>query len=267
MTATRTDPSPATPRLTFGGLVRSEAIKARGLRSTTRLLVASAVVPVVGALMTAQFGGDRPDGYASAVAVALAAVTGAALLSVLLVVLLGTIVATAEYERGAVMTTFAVAPRRTAVVLAKVAVVAVAVLVSQLVACLLGYLGAALVLGEGAATGIGEPGVLRALLGTALYGAAAATIAMCVGLLVRSSIGAVAATLGFLYVVPALLQAIPSAAVITIARSIPGPASTPLEAAGPVAGSLSFGAALLAVLAWTVATVVLAVVVVRRRDV
>lgn len=263
---TRSDDVP-TPRLTFGGLVRSEVVKARGLRSTTRLLATTVVLLLTGALFTAAVRRSEVDGADEALAAALGTVVDPAFVTLLLVVLLGTLVYTTEYERGAVMTTFTAAPRRPAVVLAEVVVVATTVLVAVAVAAVAAFVGAALVYGADPLAGLADPGVVRALAGTAFYSAAAATIALCIGLLVRSSVGAVAATLAFLYVVPALLQAISSAAVTAVARTIPGPASAVLEAAVGAPGDLSYGAALLAVTAWTAAWVALTWVVVQRRDV
>lgn len=251
------------PRISFGGLVRSERIKARGLRSTRRLLVTAGVLPVVTTLIAAAVS----DGAASSAAGSvLSSVASLSWMPLLVVMLLATVVATSEYERGAVLTTFAVVPRRTGVVLAKVVVVAVAVLVVLLVSLVVAFLAAVVV--EGGSLGaIGDLEVVRVLVGTAVYGAAAATIAMSIGMIVRSSIAGIAATLGFLYVLPALLQAVPVAAVTAFARTIPGPASTPLDTPGHVAGELSFVAGLAAVLAWTVVTVAVSCAVLRRRDV
>ena len=100
---------------------------------------------------------------------------------------------------------------------------------------------------------LGDPDVLRVIVGTALYAASAGVIALCFGFLTRSSIGAVTATIGFLYAVPALLQAIPVEAVGWFARTIPGPASTPLELPGHPDGDLTFTTALVAIVLWTAA--------------
>ena len=167
---------------------------------------------------------------------ALSEVTGTDWIPLLLVLLFGTIVATAEYERGAVQMTFTVAPRRASVVLAKATLVAAWSSsrrscprwrrTSSPPRCSAGTNPRPSV----------TPASLRVIVGVALYAAAAGVIAMCFGFLTRSSIGAVAATLGFLYAVPALLQAVPVEAVGWFARTIPGPASTPLELPGPPRG-------------------------------
>ncbi|WP_454041877.1 ABC transporter permease [Cellulosimicrobium sp. Marseille-Q8652] len=265
--ATSSTRSPAdTPRLGFGGLVASESLKARGLRSTWWLLSLALLVPVLVALVTALTGRSDVTDADTALAEAVGAVTDTNYLGLLLLVVLGTIVGTAEYERGAVLTTFAVVPRRVPVVLAKVVVVAVVALVVSVASGVVSFFVAALVLGHGAPGGIADPVVLRVLAGTAFFQAAAAVIGLAFGLLVRSSAGGIAATLGFLYVVPALLQVIPVDAVGRFARSLPGPEGTVLELPSDADGATLAWSAL-AIAVWTAVVVAAACVVVRRRDV
>jgi ABC-2 type transport system permease protein len=264
MTAAGTTSSQA--RLTFRGLVAAEVLKSRGLRSSW-WLIGLAVglqvgIAVVSALVTPDAGSND-----EALATALGAVADINYVPLLLYVMFGTLVATAEYERGAVMTTFAVVPRRTPVVLAKVVLVAVAVLVASLVAGLVAFLLAASVLGGGHSVSLGDPDVARILCGTAVFQAAAAVIALAVGLMIRSSVGSAAATLGFLYVVPALLLAVPVEAVGQFARTFPGPESSVLEVPSAAADLSTVLLSVLAVLAWTAVLVALACAVVRRRDV
>lgn len=254
----------STLRLSFAGLVRSEVLKARGLRSIRWLLVIAAALPVLSSLIVVTV---SKDDAASPGDFLLSAVAELTWMPLLVVMLLGTVVATAEYEHGSLQTTFAIAPGRTAVVLAKTAVVGLTVGIVLLVSLVVAFLAAAAVVGEGAVGALGSGEVVRVLVGTALYGAAAAVIATAISLVVRSSIAGISATLGFLYVLPALLQAIPVAAVTAFARTIPGPASTPLDTPGHVAGEMSFGTALLAVVAWTIVTVAVSCLVLRRRDV
>ncbi len=264
MTTTTTT---TTARLDFSGLLRSEVIKARGLRSIQWLLALVLALPVATAVLdalTADTAGGTHDEVAEE---ALSAVTGMSWIPLLLVVLLGTIVATSEFERGAVQTTFTVAPRRASVVLTKATLVAVTVFVATLLTSVVSYLVAAALLGGDQPASLGDPDVPRVIVGTALYAASAGVIAMCFGFLTRSSIGGVTATLGFLYVLPALLQAIPIEAVGWFARTIPGPASTALDLPGHPDGDLTFTTALIAVVVWTAAALLLTCTVVRRRDV
>lgn len=257
----------AGPSLSFTGLVRSETIKARGLRTVRRLMVAAVILPVGTAAITAAVGKKDVQSPVEAAQAALSAVSDLSWMPLLVVMLLGTVVATSEYEHGALQTTFAVVPRRTGVVLAKVTVVAVSVLVAMLASVVLAFFAAAVVFGHGAVGTIGEVEVVRVLVGTALYAAAAAVIAMSIGLVVRSSIAGIAVTIGFLYILPSLLQALSVPALTTIALTLPGPASTPLDVPGRFPGEPTFLAALVAVLAWTAATVAVSSLVLRRRDV
>lgn len=254
-------------RLDFAGLLRSEVIKARGLRSIQWLLALIVALPIVIAVLSALTTDVTGATHDELVAQALSAGTGTNWVPLLLVLLLGTIVATAEYERGAVQMTFTVAPRRSSVVFAKATLVATTVLVMTLVSFVIAYLAAAALLGGDEPASLGDPDVLRVIVGIALYAAAVGVIAMCLGFLTRSSIGGVAATIGFLYVLPALLEAIPIEAVGWFARTIPGAAATPLELPGHPTGDLTFTTALVAVVLWTAATLLVTCAVVRRRDV
>ena len=269
MTATTPAPSStqAAGRLTFGGIVASESLKARSLRSVRWLVALALLIPIAIAVITVLSQGTVPARPADRLAAVLGAVSDTNYIPLLLLVSFATVVATSEYERGAASVTFAVVPRRTAIVLAKVVVVAVTSFVVSLVSGTVSFLLASGILGGAPAVTLASPDVARVLAGTALAQAASATIALSVGLMLRSSIATVAATLGFIYVVPALLQAIPVQAVLWFAGTLPGPESTALEVPdiSSTPGSLAWS--VVAILAWTAATVALASVVVRRRDV
>jgi ABC-2 type transport system permease protein len=254
-------------RLDLGGQVRGEILKAQGLRSVRWLVVAALVLPVACAALTALTTDTAGASHDDLVAVALSSVTDLSWIPVLVVIMLGTVVATSEYENGAMLTTFAASPRRSRVVVAKVLVIATTVLLAGIASSVVSYVAAGLILGGDRPATLADVDVVRVLLGTAYYAAAAATIAACIGLLVRSSIGAVSATLGFLYVLPALLQAVPVEAVDWFARTIPGPASSTLELPGAAEARLGLLTAAVSVLVWTVLWVVAACAGLRRRDV
>jgi ABC-2 type transport system permease protein len=254
-------------RLTFGGLLASEVLKASSLRSTRWLVGLAFLLPIGIAVITVL--SRRPDvtNHTEALATVLGAVADTNYVPLLLLVSFGTLVGTAEYERGAATTTFAVVPRRTPVVLAKVVVVVVTAFLISLVSGLVSFLLGSVLMGGDPPVGLTDPAVARVLAGTALFQAAAAAIALSAGLLLRSSIAGVAATLGFVFVVPALLQAIPVAAVGWFARTLPGPESSVLEVPDVASGPGALVWSVVAVVGWTAATVALACVVVRRRDV
>lgn len=254
-------------RLVFSGLLAAEALKAWSLRSTRWLVGLALMLPIAIAVITVLTKGSAASSHPERLATVLGAVADTNYVPLLLLVSFGTLVGTSEYERGAATVTFAVVPRRTSVVLAKVVLVVVTALLVSLVSGAVSFLLAASVLGGDPPVGLGDPEVGRVLAGTALFQAAAAAIALSAGLLLRSSIAAVAATLGFLFVIPALLQAIPVPAVLWFARTLPGPESTVLELPSVSSGPGALFWSVVAVVAWTAATVVLACAVVRRRDV
>ena len=107
---TTTTTTTTTARLDFSGLLRSEVIKARGLRSVQWLLALVLALPVATAVLSVLTADTAGGTHEQVAEEALSAVTGMSWIPLMLVLLLGTIVATSEFERGAVQTTFTVAP-------------------------------------------------------------------------------------------------------------------------------------------------------------
>ena len=89
-------------------------------------------------------------------------------------VVLGIVVVTSEYARGLITATLAAVPRRTHVVLAKAVVVTGVLLVVATVTAFVGYWGGnAFLDSAGVGLTLGDDGVIRALVGSGLYAAAA----------------------------------------------------------------------------------------------
>lgn len=253
--------------VTLPRVIRSEWIKLRGQRSSWWVLSLSVAVPLLAIVawgVNAAPASPSPVDQADAV---LGTVTSSVFEVLVLFVLLGSLVGTSEFESRTITTTMAAVPRRWPVVLAKLIVVACVAAAIALVVVLLGFLIAGAMVSTTSPVGLGEPGILPALLGTVLFEVCAAMIAVCVALVLRSSLASVAATFGFLYIVPSVLNALPVAAMKDFAHTFPGLASDSLTALAPPVGGLPYGAAAIAVLAWTALWVVIALLVTRRRDV
>lgn len=202
-----TDSSAVTAHgVTFGHVVTSEWIRLRALLSTTYLLVA-VLLSLVGFAIFAAVGTVVADGTDPAGAAV--DPLGGALLGVspaeLLVCALGVLTVSGEYASGAIRSTFTAVPRRPLVVFAKAAVAAGVVLVVALAGTLLAFVLATAVLAtDGTSLSLAAPGVLRALVGAALYLAVVAVLGVAFGWLVRSTAGALAALFGLLYVLPVI---------------------------------------------------------------
>ncbi|QSB21969.1 ABC transporter permease [Curtobacterium sp. 24E2] len=214
MSATTSPTTPSTrmhgaTRLSFPHLVRSEWIKLRSIRSTfwcyaILVLVTIGMAALVGA--NTNSGGDQmPRDIANGTLVNVNTV--GVLLSSLVVGVLGVLIITGEYGTGQVRSTFTADPRRTGVILAKAVVLAVTTFVVSAVATWIGVLiSLPLLAGNGVEPEIGNPAVFLPILGSSVYLTLLALLAYGIGLLVRSSAGGIAITLGILLVLPVVLS-------------------------------------------------------------
>ncbi|MBT1583165.1 ABC transporter permease [Curtobacterium flaccumfaciens] len=213
MSATTSPTTPSTrmggsTRLSFPHLVRSEWIKLRSIRSTfwcyaILVVVTIGMAALVGA-NTNSGGQDLPTDIANGTFVN--ANTVGVLLSSLVVGVLGVLIITGEYGTGQVRSTFTADPRRTGVILAKATVLAVTTFVVSAVATWIGVLiSLPLLAGNGVEPEIGDPSVFMPILGSSVFLTLLALLAYGIGLLVRSSAGGIAITLGILLVLPVVL--------------------------------------------------------------
>ncbi|HKD96035.1 MAG TPA: ABC transporter permease subunit, partial [Micromonosporaceae bacterium] len=120
---------------------------------------------------------------------------------------------TSEYRRHLILTTFGASPRRRWVLAAKAAVIGAASFATGLVASLATYLITRPVLeAHGhrppawAYTSLGDPGVLRAVVGSALLVAALGVLSLGIATLVRNGAAAISIVVG-LFILPAFVAA------------------------------------------------------------
>ncbi|MEW2354205.1 ABC transporter permease [Spirillospora sp. NPDC029432] len=274
-------------RARFTDLVAAEWIKLRSLRSTYAVFAAGALVSIGICANSARSNvhlianSARPDEQRAALDPLHAAFVPEAYQVLMLVAAsVGAIVIFGEYSSGMIRTTFAAVPARRAVVAAKALVVAALMLVYGAVAAAGTFgLTQAIYAQEGIGLSIGAPGAFRAVAGAALLAVVAAMVGMALGALVRHPAGTVVAAVGVLILLPRLFEgdtyrwvaetgnAMPysawAALVENPAHSM-GPGG-PMGAADPYPVSIT--EAWLVYGAWTLVAVVIAVVVVHRRDV
>ncbi len=191
----------------------------------------------------------------------------ARLVGMAVVMVMATLAVTTEYTVGTIRTTFLAAPSRTAVLVAKAAVVAAVAGLIGLVSAFGSWAASALVLPEQdvALRGLTE---WRQVAGVGFVYAGAAVIAVAVGLLVRHTAGAVALVLVWGLAAETLITAIPGVGTalspflpFEAARRFLG-GEAPTEAAlleSPWSSGALFGAVALVLL-------VVAIAVTRRRD-
>lgn len=271
---------PATGRVTvhpatFGRLVAAEWVKLRSLRSTWwTLAVGMAFLPAFAVSRVASIA-QVPEAVGTAGMVGAVYVTSGVALTQLAFCTLGVLVVSGEYGTGQIRSTFLASPGRLSVLGAKLLVTCAVVAAVSLVGVLLAWAAAAPFFDEtGMSIDLTRGKDARILLGVPLYLATAAALAFGIGTLVRSSAAGVATVLGVLLVVENGLAAIPWAPVQTLAAHLPASAGTRLlqsDAAGSVitvsnSTALSPWEGYGVMLAWVVGVLVVAGILVRRRD-
>ncbi|MFZ3475087.1 ABC transporter permease subunit [Streptomyces sp. 4.24] len=248
-------------RAGFPQALAYEWIKFRSVRSTVWTTVATALMPVVGAVFVALTGSLQPDDT----------ILGASLtMSVtaqMLAAVVGALVISGEYSSGTIRTTFCANPRRTTVLAAKGTVVAGLMSALGLVSCTLAYLVGDALLEDGKYAQ-GDP--LPALLGVAASFAVASVLGLAVGTLVRHAAGAVTTVIGLL-LAPSLLAPLVGDARRWVTGLSPTAALQKLtqtsDASPEAVGSLGAWPSLLLVAGYTAVLLLAATGVLRRRDV
>jgi len=222
-------------RAGLGGTLRSELTKIRSVRSTYwTLLVLLAVSIGIGAAICAGTAAnwsqaspaDRATFDATQVSVA-----GLFYLGQLVIVVLGAIVLTAEYSTGMIRTSLTAMPRRATMYIAKAAVFAVVALVVTLAAAFISFfLGQSLLASTHASATLSQPGVLRAVVGSALYVTLVGLFAFAAGAIFRHTAATITSIIGLLFVIPILAHLLPHNWYDDLARWLPDAAGTAITA-------------------------------------
>ncbi|MDH2426122.1 ABC transporter permease [Sphaerisporangium sp. TRM90804] len=196
------------------GVLSSEWLKLRSVRSTTYTLSAAALTVVLAGVYVYYAGtvwdGRDPAGRAAFRATA-PEVGFLPLLQVSLAVL-GVLAITPEYATGMIRTSLAAVPRRGVLLLAKAGVVAGVTLTAALAILFATYAVGRLVAGDRAMdfnTG-SLGGDLPLLLGSAVSVTVLALIGLGVGTVTRSTVGGVVAVAAVLFVLPIMVTFVPA---------------------------------------------------------
>lgn len=207
---TRRDRHVTGPGVTFGGVLRSEWIKLRSLRSTwwCSVIIVALIVGFAALLSATVSGFEGQQSTAAAdQQLALTAITLGASFAQLVAAVLGALVVTGEFGTGMIRSTFAAVPRRTGALVAKLLLVVLLTFVVSALG-LLGALGVSLPLlsGVGLDVDLGDDGLWVALLAAAGSVALTGGMAFGLGTIIRNGAGAIAAAVGIVFVLPILFQ-------------------------------------------------------------
>jgi ABC-2 type transport system permease protein len=218
-------------RVTQVGVIRSEWIKLRSLRSTWYSLLAAVVIIVgLGTLFSAlrahRFNQDVGPGgriVIDAVQISLRGV----FLAQLAIGVLGVLVISGEYGTGMIRSSVAAVPHRQPILVAKAVVFGSVVFIVSLASTF-----AAFIFGQLALTSthhqasLSTPGAWRAIFGGAIYLTLIGLLAVGLGFLIRNTAGGIAALFGVVLVAPLLTNALPTPYSTDVAKFLPLNAGT-----------------------------------------
>jgi ABC-2 type transport system permease protein len=269
-------------RARFRDLLAAEAIKLRSLRSTWWVLGLGALAIIAINVNAAHadydnwptYGADIRSSFDPYWAMRDAFNRPASLILVLAAGSIGALMIVSEYSTGLIRTTYTAVPARGAVAAAKVTVLTGVMLLFGIVVAAASFgLTQAVLSGRHAGESIGSPGALRVMAGAAILAPVCGLAGLGIGALIRHSASTIVALTIVLLVLPLTIQSQIHPWVQDIHNAMPYSAWVRLSFPGPnLAGggppySLSAAGAWLVYGVWAAAAVVVAVIVMQRRDV
>lgn len=257
----------------FGRLMLSEWTKLRSVRSTLWSLLLLAVLTLgFTALFTwltvSHWDDNSRSDQLSIINDPVGLILGAGFqLSQLAICVLGVMVIASEYSTGMIRSSLLAVPKRVPMLLAKSVVFAALVfVVGEVVAFASFFLGAPIVHSK-APVALGDPGVLRAVIGAGLYLSMLGLFALAVGAIVRHVAGAITGIIGFVLVLAPLAQLLPGSIGDHIHAYLPTEAGHLIAQSRPGRDDLltawqGFGVFAI----WTAVLLAVAVYLLNRRD-
>lgn len=267
------------PGPAFFRVLNSEFIKFRTLLSTLILLGSTLLVMVgFGALNAwgvgqfSEAAKEDPEAAAGFAAQGDSLIVGVPTSGIafaqLIIGSLAVLLMSSEFTTGMARSTFAAVPKRTAAFVAKLLVITVCAFVLTVGAAFLTYFVSVPILDNyGFRIDLGTEHSLRLLLVSGLYVAAVAAIGLSLGALLRNSAGGIMSLVALFFVVPIAFQLIPGDFFVEARKYLPGNLFEAITAARHAEGALEIWQASLWLGAWVAVPLVLAMVLLKKRDV
>jgi ABC-type transport system involved in multi-copper enzyme maturation permease subunit len=263
---------PVKGRAGLAGALRSEFTKIRSVRSTYWTMIVLLVITIgIGALVSWLTGSHWNQ--ASASQRASFDPTSNSLVGLFfgqfVIVVLGSMTITAEYSTGMIRTSLTSMPRRGVFFLAKAAVFTViALVIGEIASFVAFFLGQAL-LGTAPvhiSTSLSAPHVLRAVIGGGLFIAVCGLFAYGIGTLVRHTAAAISIAIGVLFVVPIIVNFLPSSWNNDILRFLPSEGGQAIWRTTQAAHEWPAWGEFSVFLAYTAAVLIAGYILFKRRD-
>jgi ABC-type transport system involved in multi-copper enzyme maturation permease subunit len=262
--------APATGQALLPAVMRSELTKLRSVRSTIWSLIATFGITVgFGALLCWAFI-NRYDQLNLRERLTFDPTQHSLrglFLAQLAIGVLGVLVMTSEYSTGLIRTSLTAVPQRRTVLAAKtIAFGAVACIVSVASVFVAFLVGQAILGSRHLGVGLGDPHVLRAVVGAGAYLSFVGLLGVALGTILRRTAGAIATLFAVVLVIPLLAQALPSPWDSDISKVLPSRLGEALFSVRPDSDLLGPWTALIVMAIWLAATFTLATVFIVRRD-
>ncbi|MDQ1665182.1 MAG: type transport system permease protein [Actinomycetota bacterium] len=259
---------PATDR--FDHVVRSEWTKFWSVRSTMWTFIALVVVTVgISALLCLAVAANWDDINAAdrAQIEPVSQSLSGIFLGQMAIIVLGALTISSEYSTGGIRTTLTAVPQRLRLLAAKGLVLAVIAFAAGLVTMVPSFLLGQAVLSTanaGIEVSLGDPGVLRAVIGGALYVAACGLLGFALGALLRHTAGAITAAVGLVFILPIIGNFLPGSWGDNVSKVLNAGGS--IMNARPVDNQLDPWTGYFVFSLWWVVLLAIAAVLMRRRD-
>ncbi len=258
-------------RVTQRGVFRSEWTKLYSLRSTRYSLLAAMVMTIGFGIIASAVNTSQWATMSAAERATFDPLNTSLIgvkFGVLAIGVLGVLLITGEYTTGMIRSTMTAVPKRLPVLRAKASVYTlVALLVSLPTVFIAFFAGQAIVAGQHIQIAFSHAGVPGAILGAAGYLTLVGLFAMGLGAILRSAAAGVATFAGIMYVLPVLVEILPSSVANSINPYLPSSAGQAMMQISHHGHTLSPGAGLAVFAGYAAATLAAAAVLLVRRDV
>ena len=185
---------------------------------------------------------------------------------VLAVGILGVLTFTAECSSGQIRTTFAAVPQRLAVLAGKAVVAgAVTLVAGELLAFIAFFATQAILSGHADAVSLSQPGVARAIAGGGSTLCVATLLGLGLGTIIRHTAGSIAALPAVIYL-PLLFAVLPSPWNYRVDRFTPVLAASQVVSTHPSGHYFSPAVSFAVLIAWPAAALIVASLLINRRD-
>ena len=260
-------------RVTQARVIRSEWTKLRSVRSTRwSLLVAIAFTIGIAAIATAVLRHHWPTMQAhdrsgfQPLDITMAGVQ----LAQLAIGVLGVLVISGEYSTGMIRASLTAVPRRLPVLWGKAVVYGLTTLVLMIPAAIIAFvIGQAILAGGDGIPhlSLGSPGAARAVVGAGLYLAVVGIFGLGLGAIVRNTAGGIATFAAIMFVLPPLMNVLPSSWNNAASPYLPMAAGESVMSISTGSGQLGPWTGFGLFCAYAAASLLIAAVLLRRRDV